>query len=121
VLGRLLQRVSVWLLGRWLRRPVQGRVACDLAEGGVLGSEVPGSKVVVSNILGSRVLAREVAVGSRVAGTEILRGAVIAALEVGLFDEVGSSGVPRVPWGLAGEIGCGELRLAFAHHWASCL
>ncbi len=106
----LLQRVSVWFLGRSLRRPVQGRVACDLVEGGVPGSKVPGSKVVGSNVVGSNV------VGSNVVVSE-----VIAALEVGFFDEVGSSGVLRVPWGLAGEIGCGELRLAFAHHWASCL
>jgi hypothetical protein len=137
----LLQRVSLWFLGGSLRRPVQGRAACDLVEGGVPGSEVPGSKVigsnvvvsnlvvsnlvvsrvVVSEILGRRVLVGEVAVGSRIAAIEILGSEVIAALKVGFFDEVGSVGVPGVRWRLAGEIGCGELLLVFAHHCASWL
>jgi hypothetical protein len=142
----LLQRVSLWFLGGSLRRPVQGRAACDLVEGGVPGSEVPGSKVigsnvvvsnlvvsnlvvsrvVVSEILGRRVLVGEVAVGSRIAaieilGGEVIGGEVIGALKVGFFDEVGSVGVPGVRWRLAGEIGCGELLLVFAHHCASWL
>jgi hypothetical protein len=75
----------------------------------------------VSEVLGSRVLASGVAVGSRVAGMEILASEVIAALKIGFFGVVGSVGVPGVRWWLAGEIGCAELLLAFAHDWASCL
>jgi len=75
VLVLLLQRVSVWFLGRSLRRPVQGRVACDPVAGKVLGSNVVVSEVLGSKgAVGSRVLASEVAVGNSVAGTEILGG-----------------------------------------------
>ena len=87
----MLLRVSVWFVGRCLRRPVQGRVACDLVEGGIPGSEVPGSKVIGGNL---------------------------AALKVGFFDKVGSFGAG---WRLAGEIGGAEFLATHAHYWASSL
>ena len=87
----MLLRVSVWFVGRCLRRPVQGRVACDLVEGGIPGSEVPGSKVIGGNL---------------------------AALKVGFFDKVGSFGAL---WWLAGKIGCAEFLVSRAHYRASSL